>query len=116
MDRTMNEQEFTLPQLHDLVARHLGIETQAARECLITALQNIQLINRKQQDYGPKNISAFGSFGVLVRMNDKFERLKHIFGKKRRRPMNESIRDSFRDLANYATIALVLEEGRWPKE
>jgi hypothetical protein len=36
------------------------------------------LMVRKHADYGPGNIAAFGELGVLVRLSDKFERLKHL--------------------------------------
>ena len=76
------------------------------------------LLIDKQVDYGPNNINnAHGGpiNGLLVRIGDKFERLKNLFstGKK---PNHESIEDSFKDLANYAIIALMVERGTWPKK
>ena len=103
--------------LLDTVNRILGLRTTAAKEYLRIVLANSILMDRKQLDYGPKNISGFGTFGVLVRMNDKFERIKHLYNKgKRRKAENESIEDTMRDIANYAVIALMLELGRWPNE
>ncbi|HHW13490.1 MAG TPA: DUF1599 domain-containing protein [Firmicutes bacterium] len=69
-----------------------------------------ELMFRKQHDYGPGNILAFGEFGVLVRLNDKLERLKNLY-KKGVAPANESVEDSWRDAANYAIIALMLRRG-----
>lgn len=95
----------------------LGIKTKAAKEFIRLALSNALLMDRKQQDYGPKNISSFGTFGVMVRMNDKMERLKTLFGTgKRKAAKNESIQDSLRDISNYAIIALLIELDRWPNE
>lgn len=104
--------------LHDLkLDEKLGLKTKAAREFLCLALANVMLMDRKQQDYGSTNISGFGTFGVVVRMNDKMERLKSLYNKgKRRKAVNESIKDTFRDVSNYATIALMVELGRWPNE
>jgi hypothetical protein len=31
-------------------------------------------------------------------------------------PQNESLKDSFQDLANYAIIAMMVLDGKWPKE
>lgn len=59
-------------------AASLGIKTKAGREALMVALENVLLLDRKQQDYGPNNISAFGLFGVVVRLNDKVERFKNL--------------------------------------
>lgn len=103
--------------LSDLVIK-LGFKTKAGTEALKVAIANCLLLDRKQIDYGPKNVSAFGSFGVMVRLNDKMERLKTIYTKKgrKRSVINESINDSFRDMSNYATIALLIELGLWPNE
>jgi hypothetical protein len=105
------------PDFHvNVIADSLGIKTSAGREFLQIALENALLMDRKQQDYGSKNISSFGVFGVVVRMNDKFERIKNLFNNRRKRAVNESIRDSFRDVSNYAIIALILEMGKWPEK
>lgn len=95
----------------------LELKTPAAKIFVLYAIANAKLFDRKQQDYGPRNISGFGTFGVVVRMNDKFERLKTLFGKgRRKRATNESIIDTLRDISNYATIALMVERGEWPNE
>jgi len=75
------------------------------------------LLITKQADYGPGNINnAFGGpiNGLLVRIGDKFERLKNLF-KNGSQPKYESIEDSFKDMANYAVIALMIQRGTWPK-
>ena len=74
------------------------------------------LLISKQRDYGPGNINnAYGGpmNGLLVRMGDKFERLKNLFGFKQT-PEHEPIEDSFKDMANYAIIALMIQRGKWP--
>lgn len=64
----------------------------------------------KQRDYGHENITSMGELGILVRANDKIARLKNlVIGK--RKPKNEVIEDSWRDLLNYALIALMLRSG-----
>lgn len=114
--------KFTLQEnpgqrtIFDILVEDLGLKTEAAKEFLKIALENTLLMDGKQSDYGSKNISSFGTFGVVVRMNDKFERIKNLFNKKKRRAVNESIHDSFRDISNYAIIALMLEKGLWPNE
>lgn len=75
------------------------------------------LLISKQRDYGPGNINnAYGGpmNGLLVRMGDKFERLKNLFGFNQS-PEHEPIEDSFKDMANYAIIALMIQRGKWPK-
>ncbi len=70
----------------------------------------IELLVKKQADYGKENILAFGELGCLVRANDKIARLKHLF-LSHKMPKNETIEDSWQDLANYAIIALLLKRG-----
>jgi len=72
----------------------------------------------KQLDYGPGNINnAPGGAmnGILVRMNDKMERLKNLIYHSEGEPQNESIDDSLVDIANYAVIAMMVRNGSWPK-
>ncbi len=77
-------------------------------------LANLDLLCRKQQDYGPDNISEFGLMGVIIRMNDKMERLKHLV-RNGLQPNNESVEDTMRDISNYGVIGLMLLAGKWPK-
>lgn len=75
------------------------------------------LLITKQLDYGPGNINnAHGGpiNGLLVRIGDKFERLKNLFATGST-PKHESIEDSFKDMANYAVIGLMVQRGKWPK-
>jgi hypothetical protein len=75
------------------------------------------LLITKQSDYGPGNVNnAYGGpiNGLLVRIGDKFERLKNLF-KGGVLPKHESVEDSFKDMANYAVIALMVQRGTWPK-
>ena len=72
----------------------------------------------KQSDYGPGNVNnAFGGpmNGLMVRIGDKFERLKNLLSNNKQTNY-ESVEDSFMDLANYAVIALMVKRGTWPKK
>lgn len=104
------------PEEVDQLYAKLGLKTSAARAFLVQVLQNTIMFDGKQQDYGSRNISSFGTYGVVVRMNDKFERIANLFKKQRRRPVNESIRDTFLDVANYGVIAYLVETNQWPSE
>lgn len=66
----------------------------------------------KQRDYGSENISSWGIIGVAVRANDKVARAKNLL-LKNRQPSNESLRDTFMDLANYGLIGLMILDGIW---
>lgn len=77
------------------------------------------LLITKQLDYGPGNVNnAHGGpiNGLLVRIGDKFERLKNLMKKDGIKPQHESIEDSFKDLANYGVIGLMVQRGVWPKQ
>ena len=77
-----------------------------------TAWEIATLLDQKRQDYGTENIKKFGSYGVLVRVSDKVERLINL-SKRNDKPNFESIEDSWRDIAGYAILALIeLREGR----
>lgn len=108
--------EEELTSAADLVSDALNVKTQAAREFIRVALANAILMDRKQQDYGPRNISSFGLFGIIVRMNDKMERLKTLISNRKRRAQNESIQDTLRDISNYGILALLVDIDRWPSE
>jgi len=83
---------------------------QGALETITKELTNVMV--SKQHDYGSANITEFGEFGVLVRANDKMARLKNLIDSENA-PNNESIEDTWKDLANYSIIALMLRRGWW---
>ncbi len=72
----------------------------------------------KHKDYGPKNISQSPGGplnGLRVRMWDKFARINHLIDSGAT-PENESLKDSFLDMANYAIIAMLVLDKEWPNE
>jgi hypothetical protein len=76
---------------------------------------NVLLLVKKQKDYGSKNISQSPGGplnGLRVRMFDKLARINNLV-ETGATPENESLRDSFMDIANYATIALMVLDGKW---
>ena len=76
------------------------------------ALEIAELLDQKWTDYGTENIKKFGSYGVLVRVSDKVERLINL-SKRNNKPNFESVEDTWRDIAGYAILALIeLREGR----
>ena len=71
---------------------------------------------QRQADYGAGNINnAYGGAinGLLVRMGDKYERIKNLTTTNAD-PQGERITDSFIDLANYCVIALMVLNKTWP--
>ena len=76
------------------------------------------LLLSKHRDYGPLNIakSPGGAVnGLRVRMWDKIARINHLVDNSFT-PEHEALEDSFKDLANYAIIGLMVLKGKWPQE
>lgn len=106
------------------LARHEANREQADRDLdafadkvMEYAKVNVELLVQKHRDYGPKNISGApgGALnGIRVRMHDKLARINHLLDTGAD-PTNESLQDSFIDLANYAVIALMVMDGEWDK-
>lgn len=77
-----------------------------------------ELLISKHKDYGPKNIALApgGALnGLRVRIHDKIARINNLIDSGKN-PEHEALEDSFKDLANYAIIALMVNRGKWPKE
>ena len=91
----------------------LDLKTEIGKRALRRAFENIKLLDRKQQDYGSKNISLSGEIGVQVRLQDKVCRLKNLLEKNSSAPQNESIYDTYQDIANYGIIGDMLKRGEW---
>ena len=104
-------------------------------ECTNELLNNFerayQLWCKKQDDYGDGNIKlgldissssnkALSQLGVVIRMNDKVQRLlnihkKNMFHNEDMSVSDESIEDTCIDLMNYANMLLVLSKDKWGK-
>lgn len=97
-----------------IVARELHLEVNLSN--LSQELQDLLL--SKHKDYGPKNISQApgGAInGLRVRMHDKLARINNLVDSGAS-PEHESLEDSFKDMANYAIIGLLVLRGKWDNE
>lgn len=90
-------------------SKEKGLETFADGIDEVLAEIRATLIS-KQMDYGKSNILDFGEIGILVRTNDKIARLKNLI-MNNKKAKNESVDDSWKDLAGYAVLALMLRRG-----
>ena len=76
------------------------------------------LLIKKHKDYGATNISMSPGGplnGLRVRIWDKVARINNLIDSGVE-PENEPLEDSFKDLANYSLIALMVLRGKWAKE
>ncbi len=87
-------------------------------EWALVAEEIFDLFKRKQKDYGPHNIGLSQDRGIVTRMTDKFMRLHTLYGAMDKPdfggPQCESIDDTWKDVADYAIIALMCRRGAWP--
>ena len=96
---------------HSIVARELHLEVNLAN----VTKELSKLLVSKHKDYGPKNISQApgGAInGLRVRMHDKLARINNLIDSGAS-PEHESLEDSFKDMANYAIIGLLVLRGKW---
>ena len=95
----------TLAILHEIV--HNG--TFISRNFESICCELIALHERKNKDYGGafyKSMSKFGIVSLLIRFNDKFERLESLFKNGKAEVTDESFEDTLRDIACYAIMGL----------
>lgn len=93
------------------------IDTSFEFEVGKTYQELLDLLISKHKDYGPKNIAdAPGGAinGLRVRMHDKLARINNLVDSGKN-PEHESLEDSFKDMANYAIIGLLVLRGKWDK-
>lgn len=72
----------------------------------------LEVLVRKQRDYGHHNIARFGRLGLLVRVHDKIARLENLLASGAE-PNNESILDNVIDVVGYSTIGAMWERGNF---
>ncbi len=72
----------------------------------------LEILVRKQRDYGHENIARFGRLGLLVRVHDKIARLENLLGTGSK-PNNESILDNVADVVGYCVLGAMWEEGNF---
>ena len=94
-----------------MIARELYLETHLGD----TTTELSELLLSKHRDYDPKNISLAPGGpinGLRVRMHDKLARINNLVDNGAD-PQHESLEDSFKDMANYAIIGLLVLRGQW---
>ncbi len=74
----------------------------------------LEIFIQKHKDYGKGNILDTGEMGILFRISDKINRLKHLLSNNKQ-PCNETIEDNWADIAVYGVIALLYRRGWFKK-
>lgn len=83
-----------------------------------------RLLAAKQHDYGHKNIDRFGLQGIVVRLNDKYERLANLEftrqflkeGNTVAPKVDETIFDTLQDIVGYCVIGLMVLDDTFKLE
>ena len=99
---------------------------ETAKEFQRLQFEQYLLFCKKQMDYGPSNISMgtsldtdeekrLSKIGLIVRINDKIQRLINLVVRNNRAAQNEPTIDAFKDLACYGVIAQIVKNGKWGK-
>ena len=121
LGRTRNEREELLRQRFDANPNHTDTSTNWAEFELNVrdVMQELgDLLIKKHRDYGPKNISnsPYGATnGLVVRMWDKIARIVNLTKQGNVSAENEPLEDSFKDIANYGIIGLLVLRGKWDR-
>lgn len=79
--------------------------------------QDMKLLRAKGHDYAGQedalsNLRDFGLLGIVVRLSDKFSRLKRFAKTSNLHVKTESVEDTLRDIRNYAFLAQIFLEER----
>ena len=72
----------------------------------------LQMFLKKHKDYGKGNILSVKELGIAMRVVEKAERLKHLL-MQTEEPVNESIEETWTDIATYAVIAVLYRRGHF---
>ena len=116
--RTRLQSNILREAISDVTDSNRGSSTEFNNDVADVTSGLFDLLIKKHKDYGPKNISLSPGGplnGLRVRMWDKLARINNLVDTGAK-PENESLEDSFKDMANYAIIGLLVLQGKWPNE
>ena len=116
--RTRLQSDILREAIADVTDSNRGSSTDFNNDVADVTSGLFDLLIKKHKDYGPKNISLSPGGplnGLRVRMWDKLARINNLVDTGAK-PENESLEDSFKDMANYAIIGLLVLQGKWPNE
>jgi hypothetical protein len=88
---------------------------QLERHLATAVLDAFDIFQDRQLKYGPNNIAKRREKGLITRIDDKLTRLARVYLEGSTDMPDESIEDTWIDLANYALIGLLCHRGHWPQ-
>lgn len=101
------ELDGPLEHMYDIAAYALTAYADISGITRSRAINHIfETLVDKQKMYGPKNVARFGLRGIVVRLNDKVERLINL--KQHQGPvLFEPEKDTWLDIVGYSVIAIM---------
>jgi len=118
----ISNQKNNTDKVAENVFKLLGTKEPMTLEVLKVMMECAVLFDKKQHDYGSRNIAGWNNknqniFGVLVRLNDKIQRLANLLEKERNgqspQVESEKLSDTAQDICNYGAILELLVTNRW---
>ena len=110
----LKNDEETIEKLKKRINAIYGVPTFEAFDAITDELKDTYI--KKNHDYGnsfDKSIDKFGLTAAVVRMSDKMERLNSLLNKDAK--VDESIRDTVMDLANYCIMTAMYLDNKEKK-
>ena len=120
---TFKEKDNTKSDLSpiEFIEKHYPETAKAFQEI---QFEQYETFCKKQMDYGPSNISMGTGVGeainkklattaLVIRINDKVQRLLNLVVANDRKAQNEPVEDAFKDLSVYGIIAQIVKNGKW---
>lgn len=80
----------------------------------IVCKEMLAVFVKKHKDYGKGNILDTEELGIVFRISDKLNRLKHLLIKGKK-PENESLEETWIDIGVYAVIAVLFRRSWFKK-
>ena len=119
-EKDMTKEDTDLTPI-EFIERHYP---ETAEEFKRIQREQYELFCGKQMDYVPTNISMGTGLGkaintklsltaLVVRVNDKVQRLLNLIVNNDREAQNEPTMDAFKDLSVYGIIAQIVKNGKW---
>lgn len=112
------------PQVNPIIKQVEEKYPEITKEFKKIMREQYELFCKKMDNYGKGNIMLGGDIneledrklaisGIVIRLNDKSNRLIQLVLKNNQNLVNESILDSFQDMINYSIIAQIIEIKKW---
>jgi len=111
----MEEEKFE--KIIALIANQLELTNDFSKKFIREALNSIIKFDKKHTEKGFGEFQKFGAFGVVVRIDEKYQELLENYknGNTSQFP-KEILEKDWEDIAVYALMGKLIEEGEWKND